>query len=148
MNEYAKEVASNVDKYGFHVTYVSSSDTPPFCYSTGLWRTHGIPELFISALPPQLSHELVGQYARRHSQDGPPFNERIAAVDERFDYYLIKIPKVKLAEYTLATIKFYGPEHYEYAQLIFPDTEMRFPDEPGYEYDQEILGEFPPPHGS
>lgn len=142
MNDYAKQVRKNVETHGFHVTYVSSEDSPSFCYSTGIFQSFGIPELFVSALPPQLSHELITQYAKRHSAEGPPVDKRIAAIDERFDYYLINVDPDRLVEYALASFRFYGEDPFETLQLIYPDTEMRFPHEPGYDYDQEILGSF------
>ena len=115
-----------------------------FCYSTGITQTHSIPELFISSLPPNLSHELVTQYVERHAKTGPPLNERVEAIKERFDYFLIPVSKQRLEEYVLASQKFYGEKPFDYVQLIFPDPELHFPGEPGYDYDQEILGRFPP----
>lgn len=56
---FAAGIRSKVRKYGFSSTYVLADETPGFCYSTGIQETHGIPEPFISALPPALSAELI-----------------------------------------------------------------------------------------
>jgi hypothetical protein len=148
MIEYAAIVRENVAKHGFHVTYVDCDETPSFCYSTGIYQTFSIPEIFISSLPPELSHELISQYIQRHSQNGPPLNQCITAIDERFDYYLIPVAGDRLKEYVLASFKFYGQKPFDYLQLIYPDTDLLFPDQVGYDYDQEILGQFPPLPGA
>ena len=144
MTDYAAEVRQNIARHGFHVTYVACDDSPSFCYSTGIFETFAIPELFISSLPPNLSHELIGQYVQRHVDTGPVVNERIAANDERFDYFLISVPTELLKDYVLATNRYYDGRAFEYLQLIYPDASLRFPHEAGYDYDQEIIGDFPP----
>jgi len=144
MNDYAAIVQKNIESHGFHVTYVAGSKSPPFCYSTGIFQSFSIPEVFISSLPPNLSHELITQYVKRHAQTGPPLNERMKAIGERFDYYLIPVSLQRLREHVLASLKYYGDRPFECVQLIYPDPMLLFPGEPGYNYDQEIFGEFPP----
>lgn len=147
MMDYAKRVRDSVAKNGFHTTTVGAGgETPGFTYSTGIYKSYGIPEIIISALPPNLSHELISQYVDRFRATGPLIDERITAVKERFDYYLVPVPLVRIQEYVLASIKYYGSNPFEYLQLIYPDTEMLFPDEEGYDYDQELFGVFPPDH--
>jgi hypothetical protein len=41
-------------------------------------------------------------------------------------------------------MNYYGSNPFEFLQLIYPDTELLFPDEKGYDYDQELFGVFPP----
>ncbi|MEM7011494.1 MAG: DUF4262 domain-containing protein [Verrucomicrobiota bacterium] len=144
ITDYAAEVRKNVAEHGFHVTYVGRGDSPAFCYSTGIWETYSIPEIFVSSLPPNLSHELISQYIKRYTHEAPAINEQVAAIDERFDYYLIPAQAERLEDYVLASLKFYGDRPFEYLQLVYPDTKNRFPHESGYNYDQEILGEFSP----
>ena len=140
---YAAEVASNVNKYGYHLTYVAPGETPAFVYSTGIYQSSGIPELFISSLPPGMSSDLVKSYVERFSKVTPPIGERIRKQrNDPFDYYLIKIDLPAVREYVLASFKYYESAPFEYLQLVFPDTEMRFPHEPGYDYDQELLGDY------
>ena len=98
----------------------------------------------ISALPPNLSAELIAQYVDRFRATGPLVGERITAAKERFDYYLVPVPLVRIQDYVLATIKYYGSNAFEFLQLVYPDTELLFPGEEGYDYDQELFGAFPP----
>ena len=144
MMDYAKRVRDSVARNGFHTTSVGAGDEPGFSYSTGIYESYGIPEIIISALPPNLSHELISQYVDRFQATGPIIGKRITAKKERFDYYLVGVPLVRIQDYVLATIKYYGKAPFEYLQLIYPDTELLFPDEEGYDYDQELFGAFPP----
>ena len=145
MTDYASTVRDSIENFGFHLTYVGSDDSPPFCYSTGIFEKHSIPEIFISSLPPNLCHELIAGYINRFRENEPPINQRISAIEERFDYFLIPVNLDRLAEYVLASIEYYENSPFEYVQLIYPDVALRFPGEPNYDYDQEILGAFPPP---
>jgi hypothetical protein len=144
MFDYAKRVRDSVARKGFHTTSVGAGDEPEFSYSTGIYESYAIPEIIISALPPNLSHELISQYVDRFRAAGPIIGERIFAEKERFDYYLVPVPLVRVQDYVLATIKYYGSAPFEILQLIYPDTELLFPGEDGYDYDQELFGAFPP----
>ncbi len=139
---YAEKVKDDIQKLGFHITYVAESDTPAFCYSTGLTESFGIPEIFISSLPLGLSSEFINAYLNRFKKTSPPIGKLIKSISEPFDYFLIDVEPFKLEEYVLASFKFYGSKPFKYFQIIFPDTHLRFPHEDGYNYDQEIFGEY------
>jgi hypothetical protein len=141
-DSYAEKVREDIKKFGFSITYVTEGDTPAFCYSTGLTESYGIPEIFISSLPPVMSSDFINSYASRFKKTSPPVGELIKSITEPFDYYLIETEPRKLEEYVLASLKYYGSKSFKYLQLIFPDTELRFPHENGYNYDQEIMGEY------
>ncbi|WP_400191076.1 DUF4262 domain-containing protein [Hymenobacter sp. B81] len=142
IEEYHKKVDDNINKSGYHITYVSGE--PAFCYSTGVYRSFGIPEIFISALPPNLSGELVTNYINKFKDaDQVPVNQLLDDLSDRFPVYLIAVDPADLEEYVLSSQRFYGSQNYTYVQLIYPDTQGYFPHEQGYEYDQEIRGNFP-----
>jgi hypothetical protein len=144
MIDYAKRVRDSVARKGYHTTSVGAGEKPAFSYSTGIYESHAIPEIIISALSPNLSHELISQYVERFRATSPLIGERITAVKERFDYYLVSVPFARIQDYVLSTIKYYGNNPFEYLQLVYPDTKLLFPNEEGYDYDQELFGAFPP----
>jgi hypothetical protein len=144
MIDYAQRVRDSVALSGFHTTSVGAGEKPAFSYSTGIYESFAIPEIIISALPPNLSHELISQYVDRFRATVPLIGERIAAAKERFDYYLVPVPLARIQDCVLATIKYYGSAPFEFLQLIYPDTQLLFPGEEGYDYDQELFGEFSP----
>lgn len=135
-------VYENIDRYGFHTTYVMEElNFTPFGYSTGVFENFKIPELFISGLPNGLTTGLIKNYAERYKFRTVPLNEKIVDLFDRFPVYFIEVENKDLIDYVLSSIKHYGEKQYSYLQLIFPDLDGNFPGEPNYDYDQEIIGE-------
>lgn len=143
IKRYHDKVDDNIKKYGYHVTFVFADSTPSFCYSTGIYKTFGIPEIFISSLPQNLSHGLVESYVNKFKNtDSIPVDKRIDDLTDRFPIYLIDVSTDKLTGYVLSSFRFYKNEDFKYVQLVYPDTEGHFPNDEGYEYDQIIMGQF------
>jgi len=143
IKQYHANVDDNIEKFGYHSTFVFDGSAPSFCYSTGIYKSYGIPEIFISALPQNLSHELIKSYVDSFKNlKSPPLNERINYLTDRFSIYLVEVANDKLAEYVLSSVRFYRGEDYKYLQMVYPDVKGYFPDEVGYNYDQVILCPF------
>lgn len=142
--EYFERVDKSIKEFGYNLTNVfASKESPSFCYSTGIYRTFKIPEIFISSLPPGLCSQLALNYIKSfQGKQTIPLNEKLDYLIDRFPVYLIDAPTSKLRDYVLTSIRFYKGEDYKYLQIVFPDTMGRFPNEVGYEYDQEIMGQF------
>jgi hypothetical protein len=106
----------------------------------GIYENLKIPELFISGLPNGLTSELIEKYTEKYRFGNVPLNEKIRDLFEKFPVYFIKVENENLSEYVLSSIKYYENRNYEYLQLIFPDLNGNFPNEPNYDYDQKIVG--------
>ncbi|MFQ3226767.1 MAG: hypothetical protein ACI8RW_000145 [Porticoccaceae bacterium] len=141
---YAERVKKSISEMGHHLTYVSVKESPSFAYSTGITSSYGMPEIFISSLPPGLSGDFISSYISRFAKASLSINNLIQSDDgdAPFDYYLIRVEDGKLDEYVLASIKYYEQAPFEYLQLVFPDTNLKFPHQSGYDYDQEIIGDY------
>ncbi|MFD2943006.1 DUF4262 domain-containing protein [Flavobacterium notoginsengisoli] len=140
---YFEKVYDNIRNKGYHITAVlEEDDVTPFAYSTGIFENFKIPELFISGLGPNLSGEIIRNYAEKYKFSEISLNEKIDDLIENFPVCFIKVKIENLSEYVLTSIKFYENREYTYLQLIFPDLKGRFPNESGYDYDQTIVGEF------
>jgi hypothetical protein len=144
IKEYFEKVDKSIKEYGYNLTNVfATKDSPSFCYSTGIYKNFKIPELFISSLPPGLCDQLTAKYIKSFKDKQTiPLNVKLDYLIDRFSVYLIEVPISKLSEYVLTSIRFYNGDGYKYLQIIFPDTKGRFPNETGYDYDQEIMGQF------
>jgi hypothetical protein len=143
IKQYHENVDENIRKYGYHSTFVFSDKSPSFCYSTGIFKSFGIPEIFISSLPQNLSNTLIQCYVDKF-KDTPtvPLNKRLEDLTDRFSVYLIEVPVENLIDYVLSSVRFYDSNPYKYVQLIYPDTTGLFPNDAGYGYDQMIMGQF------
>jgi Domain of unknown function (DUF4262) len=142
--EYFDKVDKNIKESGYHLTNVfASKNSPSFFYSTGIYKTFGIPEIFISSLPSGLCSELVRNYVKSFKDKQViPLNEKLDYLSDRFSVYLIEVATSKLSDYVLSSVRLYKDEDYKYLQIIFPDTKGCFPNDIGYNYDQEIIGKF------
>jgi hypothetical protein len=141
-DEYHKKVNENIQQFGYHSTFVFSQDSPSFCYSTGIFENFKIPELFISSLPQNLSFDLINKYVETFKDKTVLLNSKIDYLTERFPVYFIESSNHRLLDFVLTSIKYYKDRDYKYLQLIYPDTNGKFPNEKGYDYDQEIFGDF------
>lgn len=138
---YFKMVNSNIEKHGFHTTYVMEDiEFTPFGYSTGIYENFKIPELFISGLPNGLTTTCVSNYAEQFKFGVPPINTKVDSIIDRFPVYLIEVKNESLEKHVLSSIKHYEDKPFKYLQLIFPDLAGHFPNHPNYDYDQEIFG--------
>lgn len=143
---YFEKIRNNIAEYGYHVTHVSARNEdeyePSFCYSTGISKTYGIPEIFISSLPSGLCTDLINSYIDSfHSEEVVP-NQKIKLLEDWFDVYLCSVDNSKLTEYALSTFKLFAETNFSYLQLVFPDTKGLYPNDKGYEYDQVLLTEY------
>lgn len=142
---YHHKVRENIENFGYNITYVfGDEESLPFCYSTGIYKSFDIPELFISGLPQNLSSELINNYVDSFTKTQIVTDIKIKTLIDIFPIILINVENERLEEYALSTKRFYGDEKYTYLQLIFPDTNGYFPFEEGYNYDQEIFGNLKP----
>lgn len=142
--KYFEKVDKSIKEYGYNLTNVfASKDSPSFCYSTGIYKSFKIPEVFISSLPPGLCSQLAANYIKSFKgKESIPLNEKLDYLIDRFSVYLIEVPTLDLTDYVLTSIRFYKGEDYKYVQLVFPVTNGRFPNDTGYDYDQRIMGRF------
>lgn len=140
--EYLAKIDDNIAKNGFHVTYVMEDiNFTPFGYSTGLFKSFGIPEVFISGLPNGLSNTLICNYAEKYKHKTVPILELIDELIDRFPVYITKVSPTDLKDEILATFRLYENEDFECVQIIYPDLTGKFSHETGYDYDQKIFGE-------
>jgi hypothetical protein len=138
---YFENVDSNIEKHGFHVTYVMESiDFTPFGYSTGLYKNFGIPEAFVSGLPNGLTNTLITNYAQTFKHQKIPLNKKLDNLTDRFAVSIIAVKNEDLSEKILSSFRCYEDNDFESIQIIFPDLAGKFPEEMGYDYDQEIFG--------
>ena len=139
--KYFEKVYNNIDKYGFHTTYVMEEPGfTPFGYSTGIYENFKIPELIISGLPNGLTTTCISNYAEMYKFGNPPINEKINDLIDRFLVYLVEVENESISEYVLSSVKHYENKQYKYLQLIFPDLNHNFPNDKNYNYDQKIWG--------
>ena len=85
IKKYHQKVDENIRTYGYHSTFVYSDNSLSFCYSTGIYKSFGIPEIFISSLPENLSNILIQKYADKFKHIYPDTTGHFPN-DAEYDY--------------------------------------------------------------
>jgi Domain of unknown function (DUF4262) len=151
MREGDKKLLSDIDEYGCDVIYVlAEDDLPPFCYSVGIWKSSGAPELIIVGLNEQVSFVLINDYNSRIKngesfQDGQTSGEFL----EGFDCLFRELNKENYEEYLGSNLWLYGGDNFPVLQLIYPDKNGVWPWQSeaseSFKKWQPLLGEPPKP---
>ncbi|SDJ75601.1 protein of unknown function [Catalinimonas alkaloidigena] len=114
----------DIEVYGCHILHVlAEDDSPPFCYSMGIEKCTGQPELIITGLKRELTHGIINEYNNR-IKNGETFE-----ADRYYDGFLKgfpvlfkKVDRLHYAEYFGWAQWLYGRDHFSALQLIYPTT--------------------------
>lgn len=139
LRQLDQRVAADVARVGWHMTGVfptSDEPGPYFCYTVGLFKTYGHPELITFGLNPHIAQILVQQLVDNHIKGGRTFQDGERVEGEVRDGYSMwfRSAPVDDDQYPLSTAKrFYHGTDFPALQIVMPDTQNRFPWEPGCE---------------
>lgn len=133
MNEYEKNILSNIDAYGCSVTSVFDPDgeEPPFTYSIGIGKSAQAPELIVVGLKPELSHWLVNEYNRR-VRGGERFQPGVLYLGflEGFAVQFGPVNREFREEYMRSATWLHEGANFDALQLIWPSTTGVWPWDP------------------
>ncbi len=138
-------VRDNVEEYGLHVMSVSADDVgPSFAYTIGIAHSLIGPEVICCGLPPKSAHSVLNHVANliREGvtiQDGEMRTDVLDGYSCRFE----SVSEAAKREYFGYANWFYKALDYPAMQLVYPDREGVFPDEPNasaeFKRDQPLL---------
>ncbi|HPG04863.1 MAG: DUF4262 domain-containing protein [Rhodoblastus sp.] len=129
-----------VEKGSWLVVFVGADKqttppTPGFSYTVGLTE-HGLPELVIAALPPDVAHGTLNQIGALMRKNGPFKNGDISyeVLQGNFRVAFVDLPGGALP---IANAR-YGADDYHALQVFWPDPNGRLPWEPDIQ--QRLFG--------
>jgi hypothetical protein len=127
----------HVEEHGWSVQGVLAEDGQPgWAYSVGLWHTARLPELCIFGLPFSVQGHAINAVGRQ-ARDGARLDDRspIEGVLDPGPLMLRPVHPSWLGTSMFASaIRFYG-QPLRFRQLVWPDSEGRFPWEAGHSPD-------------
>lgn len=127
----AKALA-DIEEYGLHIISVTGDgDAPPFCYSIGIGKSLGMPELIVIGIKPALATSMINACYRQMAT-GVPFTPgaRVADLIEGFDCEIGDVAPAHYRRYMGWALWLYEGSSFRALQIIYPDMEGVFPWEP------------------
>lgn len=130
INEVMRNLDELIDTHGWAIMFVAGRGL--VAYTVGLSRTFGLPELVLSGLDADISHELLNSVAVRLTQGTLALKEG-ALYDEVFEGFFARFRKLSTAEVSeLRMALALAPDGAELTawQLHWPDPQGKFWDDP------------------
>jgi hypothetical protein len=144
-NELLDKTKLNIEKFGLQVIMVNSTSySPSFAYSIGLWETYKHPEIICFGLTNDLGHAIINDVAEMIKQGLKiNINENYADIfkDSRAEF--LKVDERNIENYFGVALEHYKDDKFEALQLIWTDRNDKFPWEENFEeeflYKQPLL---------
>jgi hypothetical protein len=134
-NELLKETKLNIGKFGLQVILVSSTSySPSFAYSIGLWETYKHPEIICFGLPNDMGHAIINDVAEMVKH-----GVRIQISEDYDDIFkdsratFLQVDRRNIDDYFGVALEHYKGEQFEAVQLIWTDRNNKFPWEEDFE---------------
>lgn len=149
-NAILDKINKDIEKSGFSVMAIASDgESPPFCYTVGLFETYGVPEITLVGLRPEMAHMLITDVVDRYIKEHHTLPLGVPVVD------IIKnMPAIFLEiDDPINDASMYFVRNYysdkqtavPAVQFVWPDADKRFPWEPGF---NESMRRYQPIYGN
>jgi hypothetical protein len=135
LDEHEKEFVANIRAHGwFRTSVFAEAGHPGFCYTTGFWKTLGLPELIAFSLKSEAAHGIFWNIFN-DAKAGRQFEKekRCDNILNAHDIVLLPVDKRHYHEYLGWSRWFYGGNSFPCLQLICPDRANLFPWENGFD---------------
>lgn len=152
LNQYEKELLSNIEQHGWQVTSVfGDKDDPSFVYSIGIYASYGQPDFLVVGLDAKPAAELVNLYGAKIKEGTTPFEAGHFYSDflEGHDVYMTEANTEAKAKYTLSCKWYYEGTDFPLLQCVWPSIKGFWPWDANawedYKAKQPIFGKTPEP---
>lgn len=132
--------AADIEKFGWHMmgVFPTTEDTNPiktyFCYTVGLHKTYGQPEIAVFGLRPEIAHATIRRVIDL-LVEGQHFvhGTRTADIAQGYDTVFRAVNNDHHEYPFRAAGAYYGNYDFPAVQMVLPDKENRFPWDEGCE---------------
>lgn len=117
-NELLEQTKLNIDKFGLQVIMVSSTSySPSFAYSIGLWETYKHPEIICFGLPDNLGHAIINDVAEMIKQGvAIKIGENYTDIFKDSRATFLRVDKRNIDDYFAVALEYYGSQQFEALQ--------------------------------
>lgn len=120
---FERKLVNEIEGRGFSVVH-----EPEWCYTVGLWLHKQQPERILFGLPADRAQALLELAAERQELDG-----LISDLTEQHPLRVLPVQPSHYRQYLPYARWFYRGEGFQARQLVWPDREGRWPDQPDFD---------------
>jgi Domain of unknown function (DUF4262) len=130
-----KAIVEGVEKYGWFVPLFKADENgPSFAYTIGLWKTFQHPEIICFGLAPMTIGQILNNAGQLVKEGNTlPLNQRDNRLLEKMDVVFVPIATEKNIRRYFGYGLWYNKGIFPAIQLVWGDTQNRFPWEEGFE---------------
>jgi hypothetical protein len=137
VEHYMDRVRTIVGQHGWMIQAVGASDNEPaFCYTVGL-SDYDHPEFIMFGLPFEVSAHLLNDLGER-VRGAVKFTDG-AIVEDLLKDYPVYLMEVTDPSQHLNVAHAYAEGPVKALQVVWPDSEQRFPWDPGYPAEYQVI---------
>lgn len=129
-----RQITENITKDGQSVQIIGPSEGPdsqPFMYTIGNFH-HGLPELLLIDVDKREFAGILNRLGKMQRDRKRAFaDEELVGIGGKFPVRMVDAGVVGRTKYAKFVGIFYNTQNYEVRQVIIPDLQGRWPDQPG-----------------
>jgi hypothetical protein len=129
-----RQIADNITKDGQSVQIIGASETPdsqPFMYTIGNFH-HGLPELLLIDVDKREFAGILNRLGKMQRDRKRGFaDEELVGIGGKYPVRMVDAGVIGRTKYATFVGIFYNTQNYEVRQVIIPDLQSRWPDQPG-----------------
>jgi hypothetical protein len=129
-----RQITENITQDGQSVQVVGVSEAPgsqPFMYTIGNYHL-GLPELLLVDNDQTAFANILNRLGKMQRERGRAFaDEELVSVGGKFPVRIVDAGIIGRRKYATFVGIFYNTQHYDVRQVIIPDLQGRWPDQPG-----------------
>jgi hypothetical protein len=129
-----RRITENISKDGQAVQVVGASETAesqPFMYTIGNYHL-GFPELLVIDTDKDIIAGVLNRLGKMQRERGRAFaDEELVSIGGKFPVRIVDAGTVGRAKYATFVGIFYNTQNYDVRQVVIPDLQGRWPDQPG-----------------
>ena len=131
-----REITTKIEQHGqcVQVVYPTPVDPPgtlPFMYTIGNYHL-GLPELLVVGTDKEVIAGVLNRLGKLQRDRGKGLaDEEIVSVGGKFPVRVVDAGEIGRTKYATFVGIFYGTQGYAVRQVLLPDTQGRWPDQPG-----------------
>ena len=137
--------ADDVSRFGWHAVFVpASAEGPSFGYSVGFMGSFSAPEVIVTGLPIEVTHNILNNIHRLYESGWKPQGGELSSeIIEGYQCAFHELGEEDRIEWLGVAEAFYEGRKFDALQCFWPDKQGRFPysaNSDGFSSAQPILG--------